>query len=125
MSRFPQVSEAEALILEALWEENPLTAERLMERVGQREGWSPSTVKTLLTRLVKKGAIESEPEGRRFLYRPVLTREDYLTRASRSLLDRLFGGRVAPLVSHFAQYDKLTAKDIAELKRILKELGHD
>lgn len=125
MPRLPQVSDAEALILEALWEQSPLAAERLMEGVGKREGWSPSTVKTLLTRLVKKGAIESEPDGRRFLYRPLFSREAYLTHASRSLLDRLFGGRVAPLVSHFAQHDKLTAKDISELKRILKELGHD
>jgi BlaI family penicillinase repressor len=125
MPSLPQVSEAEARVLEALWEESPLTAERLIEGVGKREGWSPSTVKTLLTRLAKKGAIESEAEGRRFLYRPLFSREDYLTHASRSLLDRLFDGRVAPLVSHFAQHDKLTAKDIAELKRVLKELGHD
>ena len=125
MPTAPQVSDAEALILEALWEETPLTAERLIDGVGKREGWSASTVKTLLGRLAKKGAIETEADGRRFLYRPLISREDYLTHASRSLLDRLFGVRVAPLVSHFAEHEKLTSKDIAELKRILKELGHD
>lgn len=125
MRTVPKVSDAEALILEALWNEAPVTAESLIDGVGKREGWSASTVKTLIARLAKKGAIESEADGRRFLYRPLLSREDYLTQASRSLLDRLFGGRVAPLVSHFAQHDKLTSKDIADLKRILKELGHD
>jgi predicted transcriptional regulator len=123
--KLPQISESEAIILEALWEDSPLTAERIIELVGERESWSISTVKTLLGRLAKKGAIDSVADGRRFLYRPLVSREDYLTDVSRTLLDRLFNGRVAPLVSHFAQHDKLSARDVAELKRILKELGHD
>jgi len=125
MLKIPQVSEAEARVMEALWEESPLSAESIMERIAAHEAWSPSTVKTLITRLAKKGAIGSVAEGRRFLYHPLFSREAYLKHASRSFLDRLFGGKVAPLVSHFAHHHKLSARDIADLKRILKELEGD
>lgn len=125
MTQLPIVSESEAIVLEALWQENPLTSERIIELVAAREGWTPSTVKTLITRLGKKGAITSIAEGRRFFYRPLLSRDDYLTHVSRSLLDRLFEGRVAPLVSHFSQHSSLSARDIAELRQVLKELDND
>ena len=84
--------------------------------------WQEATIKTLLNRLLKKGAVEASKDGRRYLYSPVLKREDWVHGQSRSLLDRLFDGRVAPLVAHFSEKGKLSRKDIAELKRLIGEL---
>ena len=69
-----------------------------------------------------KGAISAEKDGRRYLYSPVLRREAWVQQQSEGLLARLFGGRVAPLVAHFSERGKLGAADIAELKRLVREL---
>ncbi len=117
-----QVSEAESVVMQALWRESPLAAEDVVAAVAAGQGWQEATVKTLLNRLLKKGAIRAEREGRRYLYAPVLRREDWLRQESQGLLDRLFGGRVAPLVAHFSAQRKLGKKDVAELRRLLEEL---
>lgn len=117
-----QVSEAESVVMQALWRESPLAAEDVVAAVAAGQGWQEATVKTLLNRLLKKGAIRAEREGRRYLYAPVLRREDWLRQESQGLLDRLFGGRVAPLVAHFSEQRKLSKKDVAELRRLLEEL---
>ncbi len=125
MAEAMQISESEAKVMQVLWEQSPRTAEQVMEKLAGSESWQVSTVKTLLNRLLTKGAIAAEAEGRRYLYRPLLSRRDYVASESRSLLDRLFDGKVAPLVSHFAEQRKLSKRDIAELRRVLKELDHD
>jgi BlaI family transcriptional regulator, penicillinase repressor len=71
---------------------------------------------------LKKGALSAQADGRRYLYTPILKREVWLSSQSTSLLDRLFGGKVAPLVAHFSEHRKLTRDDIAELKRIVAKL---
>lgn len=117
-----QISDAESVVMQALWRESPLAAEDVVAAVAADQGWQEATVKTLLNRLLKKGAISAEREGRRYLYAPVLKREDWLRQESQGLLDRLFGGRVAPLVAHFSEQQKLSKKDVAELRRLLEEL---
>ena len=91
----------------------------------QQQQWQESTIKTLLNRLLKKGAVHATKEGRRYIYAPVLTREQWLSSESDGLLNRLFGGKVAPLVAHFSKHRKLSKKDIADLKRLIQELDHD
>jgi predicted transcriptional regulator len=117
-----RISEAEHAVMEVLWEQQPLTAAEVAERAGPKRGWSVHTVKTLLSRLLAKGAITHEANGRRFLYRPAIEREAYVGRESEKLLDRLFGGRVTPLIAHLAERRSLSADDIAELEALLKEL---
>ena len=117
-----RISEAEAVVMEALWESHPLSAEDVVARLGDRNGWAEATVKTLLNRLLNKGAISAERDGRRYLYSPLLQREDWLLEQSSGLLERLFDGRVAPLVAHFSQHRRLSQKDVAELRRLIEEL---
>ena len=117
-----KISEAELVVMEALWEQSPLTANDVADRVTDARDWSAQTVKTLLSRLMAKDVIAADQDGRRFLYRPVVAREDYVAGESGRLVNRLFGGRVSPLVAQLAQQDQLTADDIAELEAILKEL---
>jgi predicted transcriptional regulator len=119
------ISEAEAVIMEVLWRDAPRSAEEILAEVGPRQGWQEGTVKSLLNRLLKKNAIQAERDGRRYLYTPLLSREKYVSHESKGLLDRLFGGRVAPLVAHFSDQRKLSKKDIAELKKLLQELDDE
>ncbi|HEX5694220.1 MAG TPA: BlaI/MecI/CopY family transcriptional regulator [Arenimonas sp.] len=116
------ISEAESVVMQVLWKRSPLGADDVLAALAGRKDWQESTVKTLLNRLLKKGAISSERDGRRFLYTPLLSREDWLQQESEGLLDRLFGGRLAPMVAHFSERRKLSKKDIAELKKLLQEL---
>jgi predicted transcriptional regulator len=117
-----RISSAEHEVMEVLWGESPLTAAEVAERVPAERGWSIRTVKTLLSRLLAKRALVHEEEGRRYLYRPAVAREDYVAQESRRLLDRLFGGRVTPLVAHLAERDDLSERDIAEIEALLKAL---
>ena len=117
-----RISEAEHAVMEALWTRSPLTAAEVCEFVFPERSWTMPTVKTLLSRLVAKGAVATRPDGRRFLYTPLLERADYVGGESRRLVDRLFGGRAAPLFAHLAEAEALTEDDIAEIEGILREL---
>ncbi|MBB5734150.1 putative transcriptional regulator [Altererythrobacter atlanticus] len=117
-----RISDAEHAVMEVLWERSPLTAAEVCETVCDARGWSMPTVKTLLSRLVGKGAVATQPDGRRFLYTPVLAREAYVGGESKRLVQRLFGGRAAPLFAHLAESEALSDDDIAEIERLLKEL---
>ncbi|NCP24544.1 MAG: BlaI/MecI/CopY family transcriptional regulator [Erythrobacter sp.] len=117
-----RISEAEHAVMEALWDVSPRSAADVCDAVCEARGWSMPTVKTLLSRLVAKGAVATEPEGRKFLYSPVLERADYVGGESRRLVDRLFGGRAAPLFAHLAENEALTEQDLSEIETLLKEL---
>lgn len=117
-----RISDAEHAVMEVLWDEAPLTAQDVSERIPAGRDWSANTVKTLLGRLLAKNIIAHEEDGRRYLYRPLVARDDYVAGESRKLMDRLFGGKLTPLVAHLADRDQLTAQDIAEIEAILKEL---
>lgn len=117
-----RISEAEHAVMEALWSQSPLTAADVCDRVCATRDWSMPTVKTLLGRLVAKGAVATEPDGRRFLYTPLVERSDYLGSESKRLVERLFGGRAAPLFAHLADSEALTEKDLDEIEALLKEL---
>lgn len=117
-----RISDAEHAVMEVLWDESPLSAQDVAERVAPDRGWSANTVKTLLGRLLAKSVVSHEEDGRRYLYRPAVARDDYVSGESRRLMDRLFGGKLTPLVAHMADRDELTADDIAEIEALLKEL---
>ena len=117
-----RITDAEFAVMEVLWDESPLTAVDVAERIPEERSWSIRTVKTLLSRLLEKGILSHEEEGRRYLYRPAVAREDYVARESGRMLDRMFGGRVTPLVAHLAERNQLTPADIAEIEALLKEL---
>ena len=117
-----KISEAEMQLLQFLWDESPLGATELAGRVSADRGWTLTTVKTLLSRLVSKGAITAKPQGRKFLYAPAIDRDDVAATQARGLIDRLFGGRVSPLVAQLAEQKQLDPDDIAELEAIIRSL---
>jgi BlaI family penicillinase repressor len=120
-----KISGAESQVMEALWRKGPLTPDGIVAEVGEAHGWAPGTVKTLITRLLKKRAIEGRKEAGGYFYRPLLERTSYVQAESQSLVDRLFGGEVGPLVAHFAEHRALTPRDIAHLKSLIAKLKDD
>ena len=121
----PSITQAESVIMEVLWRRNPLPMEEVQAALQGQQDWQPGTIKALLNRLLGKKAIRADKEGRRYLYSPLVSRDEWLLAESKGLLDRLFSGRVAPLAAHFSRHGKLTKRDIAELRRLLEELDDD
>jgi predicted transcriptional regulator len=119
------ISAAESQIMEALWRKAPLSPDEIIATVGPANGWAPGTVRTLITRLLRKKALVGARGPKGYLYRPLLKRIDYVQAESKGLLDRLFEGEVAPFVAHFAEHRALTAKDIKKLKALIAELDND
>ena len=117
-----QISDAEAVVMDVLWARSPQGADEVVAALAAPSGWAEPTIKTLLNRLLNKGAISAAREGRRYLYSPVLARGQWLAQQSEGFVDRMFGGRVAPLVAHFSERGRLTPADIAELKRLVAEI---
>jgi len=117
-----RIGEAEYAVMEVLWQDAPLTAAEVAARVPAARGWSIRTVKTMLARLLAKGVLAHEEEGRRYLYRPAIARADYVAQESGRLIDRMFGGKVTPLVAQLAERDRLSDADIAEIEALLKAL---
>ena len=119
------ISDAEATVMEVLWRSSPRSSEEVIAALADSTGWAEPTIKTLLNRLLNKGAIEAMRDGRRYLYTPVLQRETWVAEQSEGLLGRLFGGRVAPLVAHFSERGRLSDADIAQLRQLLEEIDDD
>ena len=118
-----RLSDAEWHVMEALWSAgHPLTAIEIAGRVPSDRDWSLPTVKSLISRLLAKGAVEPKKDGRRFLYSPVIERETYVAAESRRFVDRLFGGKLSPLFARLTEEEALDDEDIAEIEAMLREL---
>lgn len=119
-----RISDAELSVMDVLWSEPGIGAAEVASRITDHD-WSDKTVKTLLARLVDKGALKAEAEGRRYLYHPLVERADHRKSAVGRLADTLFGGRAAPLVAHLADSRDLTDDDIQELEQLVRRLKDD
>jgi len=119
------ISDAEWQVMNAIWSGQPLTAHEVIEALAGQAEWAPATIKTMLHRLVKKGVLTYEAQGNRYVYRSRARRSDCVRQASRSFLDRVFGGESGLLLAHFLRSSKLSAKDVAQLRQLLKEQERD
>jgi BlaI family transcriptional regulator, penicillinase repressor len=120
--RPPDISESEWSIMEALWDSSPQTASELTKTLRPTMNWAENTVRTLLTRLLEKGALKtSENNSGTRTYLPAVKREACVRAEGESFMQRIFGGAAKPLLVHFAQNSKLTAEEVRELKKILDQ----
>jgi BlaI family transcriptional regulator, penicillinase repressor len=117
----PQIAAAEWDVMEILWSQHPLSAQEVVAQLASTHDWKDQTIRTMLGRLVKKGALLTRTDGKRFLYRPAVRREDCVKKVSRSLLDRLFGDARQPLLIQLVKESKLSRAEIDELKAILQQ----
>lgn len=122
MARTPAISDAEWQVMRVVWERpSPITASDVVAELSRNTEWSAATIKTMLNRLVKKGALTYEAQGKRYLYRAKVKQAECVRSESRSFLERVFGGAAAPMLNHFVRHADLTPEEVAELKRILEQ----
>lgn len=119
------ISPAELKVLDVLWENSPLSSSQIVEELEKVESWHSRTIKSLINRLLKKKAIGHKQDGNRYLYYPLLKKNEYLQTTSHGFIRRFFGGKISPLVAHFAKHEKISKEDLQELKAILQELESD
>jgi BlaI family transcriptional regulator, penicillinase repressor len=117
------ITSAESVVMEVLWRLGPKDAEEITADLAATQAWSGTTVRTLLDRLIRKGAVgKDKTEGRRIVFRPLIARADYAHAESKSLIDRLYEGRLGPLFAQFSERETLTPEDIAELKALIARI---
>jgi len=116
----PKISDAEWVVMRALWRSSPMTTNQVVDALDDSTHWKPKTIHTLLNRLVRKGALEFERQGREYLFRPLVTAAECEHAATRSFLSRFFDGELAPFLARFLESEKLKPSEIEELKRILE-----
>ena len=122
MGSIPKISEAEWEVMKVLWSKpHPCTANEIFGALEHKTDWKPNTVKTLITRLVRKEALDYKEEGRIYYYYPLVNENDCIRAETQSFVNRVFGGAMKPLLVTFLQEENLTAGEIEELKRLLEE----
>lgn len=114
-----QISDAEWVVMNLIWGSQPIDASQVIERLSEPQEWSAATIKTMLHRLVRKGALSHEADGRKYIYRAKVRRHDCVRKASRSFLDRVFGGNAAPALLHLLKTSRLSPDEAAELRELL------
>ncbi|MCH1918280.1 BlaI/MecI/CopY family transcriptional regulator [Shewanella sp. A3A] len=120
-----EISNAELTILNLLWQRAPQSAQEIIEQLASANDWQDKTVKTLLNRLVNKQAIGFDKQGRAYSYYPLIKQSEYQLKESESFIQRIFSGRVAPLVAGFAKQKKLTEQDVNELQQLIDQWKKD
>ncbi|ACA87996.1 BlaI/MecI/CopY family transcriptional regulator [Shewanella woodyi] len=114
-----EISNSELAVLNLLWHSSPMSSSEVVAQLNKSKQWHEKTVKTLLNRLVKKEAVGFEKQGRSYLYHPLIDQGEFQLKESQSFIERVFSGKLTPLVAGFAKENKLSSDDIAELKQLI------
>jgi BlaI family transcriptional regulator, penicillinase repressor len=117
----PKISDAEWCVMNILWENSPLSANQVVEQLEKKTDWKPKTIKTLINRLVSKGALGFEKKGRQHLYYPLLSQDQCVLAETQSFLEKITTGAMKPMLAAFIEQNKLTDDEIKELKKLLEE----
>lgn len=117
-----RLNDTEWSIMNVVWEHAPVSARDVLERLEPETGWAYSTVKTMLARLVEKGAVSERKRANTSLYEPLIERSNTRKEALRSLVDRAFEGTFGSLVHHLVAEEKLSKRDRQRLAELLNEV---
>jgi BlaI family transcriptional regulator, penicillinase repressor len=120
-----KLSDAEWTVMRAVWKRSPATARDVLEHAEGETGWAYTTVKTLLARLVEKGALSMRMRGNVSLYEPRVTMRQARVAALRALVDRAFDGTFGTLLQHLIAEEKLSARDRATLSRLIADVDRE
>jgi len=115
------ISDAEWVVMEAVWTRGRATAADVVADLVDARDWNHRTIRTLLARLVEKGALGATADGNRYIYTPAVTRRECVRSEGRSFLEKVFAGDVRSLLLHFAKESRMSREDIDRLKRMLDE----
>ena len=116
-----KISDAEWDVMEVVWQKKEATAAEVIADLDQVKDWNHRTIRTLLARLVEKRALLAEASGNRYVYTAAIKRNHCVRQESRSFVDKVFGGDVGSLLTHFVRDPNVTAEDLAKLRKLLDE----
>jgi BlaI family penicillinase repressor len=119
MPRAVKISDSEWDVMEPIWEAGACTAAEIIRRLRDTHDWNHSTIRTLLARLVEKGALEYQVDGSRYIYQPAVSRQSCVRQEGRSFLEKAFGGDVGALVAHFVAEASLDTDQVEQLRQLL------
>jgi BlaI family penicillinase repressor len=125
MKKLPRISESEWLVMQVLWSKSPLTANEVVGELASKTKWKPKTIKTLINRLLRKGALRFNKEGRKYIYYPAVSESKCVRTETRSFLRRVYRGTMRPMLAAFLEDANLSADEIKELKKILVQKGRE
>ncbi len=125
MAKLPKISESEWLVMQVLWSKGPLRANEVVEQLARKTKWNPRTIKTLINRLLKKGALKFAKEARQYRYFPLVSQSECVRKETRSFVRRVYGGAVRPMLAAFLEDAKLSDDEIKELKKVLDQKGRE
>jgi len=117
-----KLSDTEWIVMNAVWQESPVSARDVLEQTSDQANWAYTTVKTILARLVEKGALREKKRANTSMYEPLVERGQAQRAAVRSLLDKAFGGTFGSLVHYMVADEKLSKKDREALTSALESL---
>lgn len=119
MKELPKISDAELEVMKILWEKSPMTSSEAVEKLSETQNWKSQTIKTLIERLVKKKAVGYDKDGRAYLYKPLIDKDEYASCESRNFLSKIFDGRLTSMFAHFVDKQELSKEEYETLKAIL------
>lgn len=121
MSDLPQISESEFEVMKIVWKYAPVSTNEITEKLLQTTSWSPKTIQTLVKRLVTKGALTYEKQGRVFIYTPLVKESEYISRKSNSFLNRYYNGDITAMLSAYIENGRLSEAEINTLRSLLSK----
>ena len=114
-----KITEAEWLIMKTLWGDGTLTSLEIIESLKTNSTWSPTTIQTFISRLVKKGAVGVIKESKSYRYYPIVLEEQLRKEETVNLIDKIYNGSKKLFLKSFINDVDLTEEDIQELKKML------
>lgn len=121
MSALPQISEAEFEVMKVIWKFAPISTNEITDRLLKTTSWSAKTIQTLIKRLVTKGALTYEKQGRVFVYTPLVEENEYINQQSNSFLNRFYGGNISAMLSSYLENNQLSETELRNLRSILSK----
>lgn len=114
------ISESEWAVMKVLWGDSPKTLPDILNSL-KHTAWSQTTIQTYLARLVKKGALTTQRQGKGYLYSPTISESDCQLLESKSFLNRIYNGSLSQMVKGFIKGGDLSAEELEALKKIIQE----
>lgn len=121
MSDLPQISEAEFEVMKVVWKSAPINTNEITQRLLKTTSWSAKTIQTLIKRLVTKGALTYEKQGRVFVYTPLVKEDEYINQESNTFLKRFYDGDISAMLSAYLENNQLSETEIRHLRSILSK----
>lgn len=119
MSKLPKISNSEWEVMKIIWAHSGITSTDIIQELKDKSHWKPTTIKSLINRLLTKKAIGFNKLGNEYSYYPLVSEEEYIKEESQSFINRVFNGSIKSMLLTFVESKEISEDEIDELKRIL------